>query len=339
MEKSRAELRAELERVLRQPIPQFVFDRFDRDDGAVDDYYERMLAPGKGEKENFKELKSIFEQHLEYLRRFVLWKAQSAKSLSDEDEDGPAIEPESAPSTYVTARASAISEFVAMVADARPDVTEFREKVLGGRLLSSEEAGAIVSAAEGEQDELQELGGRLANDYLGWDEREAMQYVLTGEAPRLRAIKIRGRGKFPAAYRPFQQSLTLSVLPWVPPKEVERVYRNIQRQVLEETSRETGTRILEVARFYWARLRSEGPIPSWPAWAERWNETHPDKKFPTWRHFREYLVRGARAALPRYKFPEPKPSAEKLQAMRAAEERIKDSLEEAAKNHRIFKRV
>jgi hypothetical protein len=68
MEKSRAELRAELERVLRQPIPQFVFDRFDRDDGAVDDYYERMLAPGKGEKENFKELKSIFEQHLEYLR-------------------------------------------------------------------------------------------------------------------------------------------------------------------------------------------------------------------------------------------------------------------------------
>ena len=69
---------------------------------------------------------------------------------------------------------------------------------------------------------------------------------------------------------------------------------------------------------------------------EHWNETYPDKKFLTWRHFREYLTLGAKAALPRHKFPEPNPSAEKLQAMREAEERLIGFLREAAKNHRTF---
>jgi hypothetical protein len=72
---------------------------------------------------------------------------------------------------------------------------------------------------------------------------------------------------------------------------------------------------------------------------EHWNETYPDKKFPTWRHFREYLTRGAKVALPRYKFPEPNPSAEKLQAMREAEERPIGFLREATKNHRTFEEV
>jgi hypothetical protein len=70
-------------------------------------------------------------------------------------------------------------------------------------------------------------------------------------------------------------------------------------------------------------------MPSWADWAEHWNEAHRDQKFPTWRHFREYLARGIKAALPRYKFPEPKPSAEKLQAMREVEERFIGFLREA----------
>jgi hypothetical protein len=77
-----------------------------------------------------------------------------------------------------------------------------------GRLLSSEGGEAIVNAPNDEQEKLQELGSRLANDHLGWDENKAMHFVLTGEAPRLRAIQMRGRGKFPGEYRPFQQTLT-----------------------------------------------------------------------------------------------------------------------------------
>jgi hypothetical protein len=61
-----------------------------------------------------------------------------------------------------------------------------------------------------------------------------MQYVLTVKAPQLQAIELHGRGQFRGECRPFQHSLTLTALPWVPAKEVERVCRNIERQVLEE---------------------------------------------------------------------------------------------------------
>jgi hypothetical protein len=310
VEKSRTELKDRLEKALRRHIPQTPWDKCKRN-GLINDYFAGTLEHEGGEKENFQELKEWFATELDYLKAYRREMAQTTtESALDDGEAESVIELESPPSGYVTARASAISESWAMLADARPDVTEFREKLLGGRLLSSEEAEAMVSVPEDGQEELRELGSRLAKDYLGWDEKEAMRYVLTGEAPRLQAIKIHHRGKFPSRYRPFQHSVTLTVLPWVPAKEVERVYRNIQRQLLEETSRETGTRILEVARFYCEQLRTRGPMPSWPAWAERWNETHPDKKFPTWRHFREYLARGAKAALPRYKFPELKSSPE-----------------------------
>jgi hypothetical protein len=328
VEKSKAGLKAELERVLRQSILQATFDKLDGFGGAIEQYYEGLLEEG-GEKENFKALKGIFAQELEYLKNCEREKAQSTKPPSDEEEYGPVIEPGPPPSDYVTARASAISEFLAMLADARPDVAEFRRRVLGGRLLSPEEAAAMVDALGSVEEGLHELGSRLANDYLGWDEEGAIWYILTGEAPRLRAIKIRGRGKFPGAFRPFQQSLTLTVLPWVPAKEVQRVYRNIQQQTLEKTSRETGTRILEVARFYWEQLRLNGSLPDWPTWAVRWNETHSDKKFPTWRHFREYLTRGVKAALPHYKFSEPKPSPEVRAARDALMERLEQSFSRA----------
>jgi len=335
----RTELKERLEKALRRLIPQTTWDRFEGH-GYIEDYFAGTLVLEGGEKENFQDLRDLFGRELDYLKAYRREMAQiTLESAPDEDESIPVIEPELSPSDYVSARAAAISEFLAMLVDSHPDVVEYRGKVLGGRLLSSEEARAIVNAPEDRQEELQRLGNRLANDYLGWDEEGAIRYILTGEAPRLRAIKIHGRGKFPGEHRPFQYEVTFSVLPWVSAKEVERVYRNIQRQVLEETSRETGTRILQVARFYWEHLRLQGMLPSWADWAEHWNEAHPDKKFPTWRHFREYLIRGVRAALPHYKFPEPKPPTEKLQAMREAEERFIGFLSEAAKNHRTFKEV
>jgi hypothetical protein len=57
-----------------------------------------------------------------------------------------------------------------------------------------------------------------------------------------------------------------------------------------------------------------------------WNQTYPDKQFPTWRHFRQYLARGAVAALPRYKFPEPKPSPKQQAGIDAFIENLKTSL-------------
>jgi hypothetical protein len=234
---------------------------------------------------------------------------------------------------YVSGRAKAISESLAAFADGRPDVIEFREKCLSGRLLSAEEASAVVDESESilgdlRELELRKLGSILANDYYGWDEQGAIWYVLTGTAPRLRPITIRGRGKLPAAdgVVPFQHSVALSVLPWVPAKELERAYRTVQEQLLEEKPRETGLRIMEVAQFCWEQHRRTGPMPSWRTYFERWNRTFPEKRFKKWRNFREYFLRGAKAAIPNYKLPELKASAGKKE-MHTTQEHLLKTLE------------
>jgi hypothetical protein len=66
--------------------------------------------------------------------------------------------------------------------------------------------------------------------------------------------------------------------------------------LVEGTPHETGTRILEVVQFWWEQFRIRGPLPSWPAWYELWNEMHPDMKIKTWRNFQQYFWRGIKCA-------------------------------------------
>jgi len=281
------------------------------DDGYVPDHTWHWLE-AEGYMED-AEVKDFDEDAIEDMVRRIdkmherAPRGDSRKSVAADDYHH---EPVPEVGEYVSARAKAISEVLAMLADQRPDVANFRRKVLGGRSRTPEEAQAMVGTAGAVADEVHKLGARLADDYLGWDEEGAVRYVLTGEAPQLRPIEARGRGKFPSRMQPFQSNVTLTVLPWVPAKEVERVYRVLQEQLLEETSRETGPRILEVAQFVWERLRLDGERESWRAWFELWNQRYPDKKFKTWRHFYEYCRRGSEEALPLYKFPEPKPTPE-----------------------------
>jgi hypothetical protein len=254
----------------------------------------------------------------------------SRHSVRNEEDNGDGVDEvqeESTPGVgeYTTARAKALSEILAAIADERPDVTEFRQTMLDGRLLSLKEASTILDAPEdtlGELRtlELRKLGSILASDYVGWSEKEAIWYVLTGVTPKLRTIRVRGRGKLPNEHRPFQHEVTLTVLPWVPAKEVERAYRNIQKQLLEESTRETGVRILEVVQLCWAQFRKTRVTAPWRVYFEGWNQTYPNKKFPNWRNFREYYLRGTKAATPSYKLPEIKPTAEKQEEMRAANE-------------------
>jgi hypothetical protein len=91
--------------------------------------------------------------------------------------------------------------------------------------------------------------------------------------------------------------------------------------LLEETPRETGLRILDVVQFWWDQFRIRGPMPSWRAWFELWNQIHPDKKFMNWRNFREYFSRGTKEAQPQYiRYPQAKLLAEEQQEMSAVKE-------------------
>jgi hypothetical protein len=300
------------------------------DDGYIPDHTWQWL-----QEEGFIEdalLQDFDEEAVDFIvRRIDQMYGRASYGGSRQSAGANEYDEESAPKVgeYVSARAKAISEFLAILADQRPDVTEFRRKSLGESLLAPEEARTILAASGTVVEEALKLGAHLAEDYLGWDEEGAVWYVLTGETPQLHPIKIRGRGKFRGGMRPFQHSVILTVLPWVPAKEVERVYRNVQQQVLEEASRETGPRILEVAQFVWERLRLDGERKSWQAWFRQWNENYPEKKFETWRNFREYCARGYKEALPNYKFAEPKARPEVKAAYDKFMQRLKASLSRA----------
>ena len=334
MEARKADLKVRLEKALRRRIPRTVFDKF-IEDGYVQDCLDGTLEHEGSEKDNFQELKRMLAVELDYLKAYRREMAQSTvESPLDEEESVPPIEMESSHDTYVSKRAGAISEVWAALADERPDVIEFRQTVLGGGLLSPEEASDTVGAlrdAIGELRalELSKLGSVLANDYYGWDEEESVWYVLTGKAPRLRPIRIRARGKSPVEhYVPFQFDVALSVLPWVPAKEVEHAYHIAQTQLLEKSPRKiaprTSPRVLEVVQFWWEQFRTRGSMPTWRAWYELWNQAHPDKKFANWRNFREYFFRGTKEAQPRYvRFPQPNFSTEGQEVPAAEEYTIK----------------
>ncbi len=324
MDAEKEKLKGRLERGLRRPILQTVWEKFDGFGGQIERYKEGSLEHEGGEQENFRTLKSLFAEELDYLKRCEREQAETMpKPAPSAEETTLVLEQETPLNTYVRTRSRTISEFLAMLADERADVSALREKVLGARLLSPEEARAIMSSAGSVIEDIRGLGSRLANDYLGWGEEGAVWYLLTGEAPELQPVRISGRARPPQGFVPFQHNVTLSVLPWVPAKEVERIYRNIQKQVLKETSHETSLGILETAQFCWQQFRAKGPMPSWRIWCERWNQTYPDKRFKTWRNFREYYVRGSKKALPIYKFPNPKaPTEEDTQRIRGLDERI-----------------
>lgn len=316
MEAQVAELKGRLEKALRQPVPHAAINHHIRS-GAIRDYFEGQLEEGRGEHANFQSLKELFREILPMLKEHRNEITQRVvESSSIDREVPPPVELSRTHGSYVSKRAEAISEVWAALADDRPDVTEYRQAVLRGSAMSPEEATKVVAAPEAVLGELRaleldKLGSILANDYYGWDKQGAVWYVLTGEAPRLRPVRIRARGKAPVAHQvPFQYDVTFSVLPWVPAEEVENAYRTVQGQLLDGPLRKsaprTGARVLEVVQFWWERFRANGQMPSWPDSCELWNLTHPEKKFKTWRSFRTYFFRGTKEAQPTYiRFPQP----------------------------------
>ena len=316
MEARVAELKGRLEKALRQPLPQAAINHHMRS-GAIREYFEGRLERGKGEHANFQSLKELFREILPTLKEHRNEVTQRVvESSSIDREVPPPVALSGTHGSYVSKRAEAISEVWAALADDRPDVTEYRQAVLRGGAMSPEEATKVVAAPEAVLGELRaleldKLRSILANDYYGWDKQGAVWYVLTGEAPRLRPVRIRARGKAPVAhYVPLQYDVNFSVLPWVPAEEVENAYRTVQRQLLDGPLRKsaprTGARVLEVVQFWWERFRANGQMPSWRDSCELWNLTHPEKQFKTWRSFRTYFFRGTKDAQATYiRFPQP----------------------------------
>ena len=88
---------------------------------------------------------------------------------------------------------------------------------------------------------------------------------------------------------------------WVPAGEVAKEYRRIQQTMMADPNPpRTQARAFNVARFVWEQEKIHGKRPPWPTMCERWNDFPLTKPFESWRNFRTYFERGARAVPPRY---------------------------------------
>jgi hypothetical protein len=116
-----------------------------------DDLWEWMRERGKlalyedmGEAELEEHLDDVEEEYLEYEEVARLGQ-RALRGLPLERAEGPRGVGEAEPLTGgVGARVAAYSRFLAGVARGEPDVASFRQEVLGGRVLSEEEAYRFV---------------------------------------------------------------------------------------------------------------------------------------------------------------------------------------------------
>jgi hypothetical protein len=227
---------------------------------------------------------------------------------------------------HVTKRAEVLAEVAATICTNYPEVRRFRRKILGGRLLTNEEARAflderggpygtnraarkntkarkrLLEGTEGpfrtpvEMKQLLRLAEKLSN-YYPWEEGDALWFVLTGHAPPVRPLEVTISMPLfatPGSHVPSTARITITAQAWVKAEHAERAFRDAQRQVLGgDPSSPRDERTLEVVKFVARRIREHGK-ESWEQRRKAWNETcRKGWRYKTYRSFGQVYKRFA----------------------------------------------
>jgi hypothetical protein len=130
-------------------------------------------------------------------------------------------------------------------------------------------------------DRLHSLAQKPSGAYR-WRLDAAKWFVLTGDVPYVQPLTIRFSYTISnEEHYPNTAEITMTVEPWVDAKDVERVYREVQRQVLSGDNRKGGDnrkkkeRTLDAVCFAARRIR-EGGNESWSELTRRWNRRQKD---------------------------------------------------------------
>lgn len=189
---------------------------------------------------------------------------------------------------YSRRRAETASEVAALFADDHPEVKKFREAYLGGEnvRLSEEQARQFLDGSQPEHilDEMLSIAQRLGWRYR-WTYHDTWWYLLTGQGPYIQPLRVHYEYVSDEEHHPNMAQLTLIVEPWVDATQVERVYRDVQRQVLSGDNRKKPARTLDAVHFVARRMREQNG-ESWSNFKRQWNQSQTD---PQWR----YKSRGA----------------------------------------------
>jgi hypothetical protein len=123
--------------------------------------------------------------------------------------------------------------------------------------------------------ELHDLSTLLVELY-GWREEEAGWFVLTGETPYIDPIAVSASLLTGYRHSPPVWTVTMEVAPWVNAKTVTRIYREVQKQILQGDNSGTKLRNVAVLRFVTGQTATHGGRPSWRVLLERWNRRYPE---------------------------------------------------------------
>ena len=155
-----------------------------------------------------------------------------------------------------------------------------------------------------------------------WEEEDMLWALLTGEAPRLSALKVNVRHSLGN-----QTTITLAVAPWVGADVVEKNYRKIQRQVLVRGNH-APERSIAVLRFVERVIREEGKRPTWEKLWRRWNREKPHWAYKDYRGLRQAYERTLKKVVhATYRMPEAKPSPAAEERGEAMRKRFINALE------------
>jgi hypothetical protein len=141
-----------------------------------------------------------------------------------------------------------------------------------------------------------------------WDIDQATWFVLTGETLFVRPIRARKQETWLIDGRAYT-TISLTVQPWVPPEQVETVYRQLQKQVIGGAHGRVSDKNLNLLRFVAERADGSGNLPKGEIlvkdWDKKWKHQRPEwcygantRRF--WRDFRnvqESVTNSKRAGL------------------------------------------
>jgi len=143
-------------------------------------------------------------------------------------------------------------------------------------------------------DDLRKLAASLAQSYP-WEPAQAAAFVLEGLIPLATPFTLH----FPQTWhstRPRRAKVVMEVELWMPAAAVLRAYRDLQRKVLPGYNRQLSRRSIALVTFV---LRNRPA--TWQMLLDRWNNEHPNWRFPDYRRLRTAFKRAEKSLLqPRY---------------------------------------
>jgi len=168
-----------------------------------------------------------------------------------------------------------------------PHVAEFRERNLSNGLLSHKQAEEFLGSANAR--EATAVASHLKK-FHGWHEGEAAWWMLTGESPSARPLRVSYRESH-SRFSPDLYLIGLEAPPWISVETLAGAFAEMKRRMNAERKL-PDARSYRAARFIEARLPKAGANkPTFEDMQREWNQENPGEEFPDYRTFRKVYNR------------------------------------------------